>query len=593
MAQRSAGLIRGEGALTTVRPHTNGAVKVSKSLRQLYRVSPAPNPPLRVGVLLDGWTLERWSAEVLEDIIGSNFARLELLIFNQMAVQQAAQAPPPRKNLFYSLYDRRDAARTESALSPLEPVDCREMLQGIEPLIVDSLYENSVHRVKPGDCERIRSHQLDVILHLGFNVLRGEILHAARYGVWSYQHGDNTNIRGWPACYWEMRERHPYTGVILQVLNDSIGDGLVLCKGRFSTESEYGISVNHNRVAPYWGANHFVIQKLWETHQHGWEWVKERALAPEPYRGRKKLYKVPTNFEMLTWMGRDVVPRILTKPFRKPQYSHWEAAIRRSEQPLYEEASPQLETFQWIEPPPGHAHGDPMLFAHGGKTWLFLEEYSYKIGRADIACAEVLPEGKLGPFQKALTCPYHLSFPVVFEHQSEVWMIPESHQNETVDLYRATRFPTEWVLEKTLFEGRIVDTTLWHDGERWWFFPTYIEQRGLGVGLLLFSADSLTGDWVYHPANPISLDAQIARGAGPIFRSGERLIRPSQNGTPVYGRSLVFNEIERLNPCEYRERPFRRVEPWRPGQQGVHTYSRAGLWEAVDGARFIPTLPSD
>jgi hypothetical protein len=578
-------------------------VEESKSLRRLYRVSAAPNPPLRVGVILDGWTLARWTAEILQDIIQSNFARIELLIFNNMAVQEIAavptgesrvqaltrilRTPSLRKKLLYSLYDRKDAARIPADLFPFEPVDCREMLQGVEQLSVDPLFKTYVYRVKPEDCERVRSHHLDVILRFGFNVLRGDILQTARYGVWSFHHGDNTNIRGGPACYWEMRERHPYTGAMLQILDDSIDAGKVLCKGRFGTE--YGVSFNQNRIAPYWGSNHFVIQKLWDIHQHGWEWVKERILPPEPYQGRKKMYKLPTNLEMATWIGRDVVPRIITKPFRKSQYySHWESAIRRSEQPLYDEESPQLDKFQWIEPPKGHAHGDPILFGHNGKTWLFIEDYPYEAGRAHIACAEVLPDGKVESFQKVLACPYHLSFPIIFEHQSEVWMIPESHQNETVDLYRARKFPYEWVHEKTLFEGRIVDTNVWHDGERWWFFPTFIEKRGLGVALLLFSADSLTGEWKYHPANPISQDAQVARGAGPIFRTGERLIRPSQNGTPVYGRSLVFNEIERLNPLEYKERMFRRIDPWRPGQDGVHTYSRVGPWETVDGARLLP-----
>jgi len=78
--------------------------------------------------------------------------------------------------------------------------------------------------------------------------------------------------------------------------------------------------------------------------------------------------------------------------------------------------------------------------------------------------------------------------------------------------------------------------------------------------------------------------AAILRGAGRVFRSGHRLIRPSQSGAPSYGYSVAFNEITELSPQRYSERPLRNITPeyWK-GISGVHTYNFAGNIELIDG----------
>ncbi len=54
------------------------------------------------------------------------------------------------------------------------------------------------HRFPPEAVERIRAADLDVLLRFGFNIIRAQILETARYGVWSYHHGDNREYRGQP-----------------------------------------------------------------------------------------------------------------------------------------------------------------------------------------------------------------------------------------------------------------------------------------------------------------------------------------------------------------------------------------------------------
>jgi hypothetical protein len=250
--------------------------------------------------------------------------------------------------------------------------------------------------------------------------------------------------------------------------------------------------------------------------------------------------------------------------------------------------SPDLTGFRWIEPPPGHFHADPFLFERGGKTWLFFEDYSYRDRRATIACAEVLGHGGLGAPHTVLTRPYHLSFPCVFEDGGDVYMVPETGGQGTVELYRARRFPSEWELVKVLFRGpHPVDTVVHRRDGLYWFFVSLMDPPGTGPQLFLFWSDSLLGDWRPHRLNPITRDVRTARGAGAIFEHDGRLIRPSQDCSRCYGYAFGWSEVVRLTRTEYVERTVLRVGPaWSPGLVGTHSYNRCGSIEAVDGAVF-------
>ena len=110
------------------------------------------------------------------------------------------------------------------------------MLAGIGSIEVEPMGKKFIHKFPPDALEKIRAKELDVILRFGFNILSGEILTVARYGVWSYPHGDNDFYRGGPPHFGELVEKSPLSGVILQVLTEELNSGLVLCKSLFSTE---------------------------------------------------------------------------------------------------------------------------------------------------------------------------------------------------------------------------------------------------------------------------------------------------------------------------------------------------------------------
>jgi hypothetical protein len=282
--------------------------------------------------------------------------------------------------------------------------------------------------------------------------------------------------------------------------------------------------------------------------------------------------------------------KAISYPFRKATVQHWRIACRVNGRPLYSDSGSDFSGFRWIEPPKGHFWADPFAFEFDGKCWAFFEDYSYNEKRAGIACSEISPLGDLGLPLLCLDDPgHHYSYPHIFRAGSEILMIPESFDSNSINLFRCQQFPNKWISEATLLEGEFVDTTIWEHEGLWWLMTTSAQPSSRAGSLLLFYSESVRGRWHFHPANPISTDIRRNRGGGRVFRSHNRLIRPSQSSAPCYGYSVTLNEITELSRQRYYEQPFKTITPehWE-GLSGIHTYNWAGNVELIDGSTTLP-----
>lgn len=572
----------------------------------LYLTSASGAPKLRIGLMIDEPVLSSVSAAIVDQIRASFFAEIVLVVRNgAFAVESGPSAsflsrawkflkrPALRRLIAYAVYLKLDARRSYDArLDPLKPVDCSDRLTGVEEIVVVPQSKGYVHRFPAEVVEEIKARDLDVLIRFGFNILKGDILSAAKFGVWSFHHGDNDFYRGTPPYFWEMVEGRPRCGAILQVLNEELDNGLVLAKGQYANEG--GLSLFRNSVGPYWGSGHFVIWKLKELHEQGFEALKARAIPQAPYRGQRAVYRKPANGEVVRWLGGAVLRKL--KERRQRRILHWQMALRRgAETPSIQPGAGtvDLSSFHFITAPKGHFYADPFLFEREGRMYLFLEDYSYAEQRGDLVVMDVT-DGVPATADLCLRTGSHLSYPFVFAHEGETYMIPETMAAGEVALYRAEAFPHRWVKEKVLYEGSIVDTTLWVQDGVFYFFATFIVPGTEAMSLHLFTADSLTGAWRHHPANPISNDVRDARGAGHMFRRDGVLYRPAQDCSGTYGRAIRFYRVDVLTPDAYSETLVLDLEPdavpayaGMPAE-GIHTYNRAGAFEVIDAKFRLP-----
>jgi len=228
---------------------------------------------------------------------------------------------------------------------------------------------------------------------------------------------------------------------------------------------------------------------------------------------------------------------------------------------------------------------DPFIFWHDGVAHVFCEEYPYGAPKGVISTFTISPDGTTSAPRIVLERPYHLSYPMVFARDGAIFMIPETSSNRSVELYRAARFPDDWVLDTVMLEGfSASDATLVERDGRLWMFLTLGEEAGSSWDMLgLFHARGLAGPWEAHAGNPVVMDASAARPAGLLAARDGELIRPAQDCTGGYGSGISLFRVDRLDPDRYTQTLLAKLGPqpaWHA--DGTHTVNAAGGLEVID-----------
>ncbi|WP_310483291.1 hypothetical protein [Chamaesiphon sp. VAR_48_metabat_403] len=199
---------------------------------------------------------------------------------------------------------------------------------------------------------------------------------------------------------------------------------------------------------------------------------------------------------------------------------------------------------------------DPFMVRVGDEWLMFFEVFNHKQHKGELAFARS-QDGYKWNYQKIiLTEDFHLSYPYVFEFESDWYLIPESCEANSVRLYKANKFPDEWEFVTEILVGqRFVDASILHFNGLWWLFvgvePT---DRDACNSLKLYYADRLVGNWIEHPMSPIvSNNSQISRPAGRMRQIDNRPIRFTQDCQVTYGYNVTAIAIELLTTDEYRE----------------------------------------
>lgn len=233
---------------------------------------------------------------------------------------------------------------------------------------------------------------------------------------------------------------------------------------------------------------------------------------------------------------------------------------------------------------------DPFATRVGNEWYLFCEVYDTVLNRGVIGAARSKDLESWDYLGTVLEEPHHLSYPFVFEHGGDIFMMPEARSAREVTIYRAVDFPFRWKREKTILRGRYFDASMVkHDG-RYWLFVGW-----MNYWLRLFHAPHPLGPWAPHAFPFIrTYDKGGARPGGrPVVIDG-KLIRFGQDNAAHYGHQLRAWEVTALSPRWYAERPVSREPVLQPSGAGwnavgmhhldLHVDDAGGWVGFVDGA---------
>eukprot|EP00823_Brevimastigomonas_motovehiculus_P000171 TRINITY_DN10284_c0_g1_i1.p1 TRINITY_DN10284_c0_g1~~TRINITY_DN10284_c0_g1_i1.p1 ORF type:complete len:382 (+),score=38.11 TRINITY_DN10284_c0_g1_i1:143-1288(+) len=150
--------------------------------------------------------------------------------------------------------------------------------------------------------------------------------------------------------------------------------------------------------------------------------------------------------------------------------------------------------------------------------------------------------------------PFHLSYPFVFFHNGQPYMIPETSRVQEIRLYTTDHFPYQWHVHRVLLRGRrFADTSLLYYQSHWYMFFSEANNQGT---LWLYHSANLDEGWAEHAASPIvENDFSCARPGGrPMIDSDGRILRFAQNLVRIYGGGVCIAHITKLTPFTYAER---------------------------------------
>lgn len=239
----------------------------------------------------------------------------------------------------------------------------------------------------------------------------------------------------------------------------------------------------------------------------------------------------------------------------------------------------------------GYWYADPILFKHKNQVYLFTEAFqnNRQIGR--LAVSKYI-NGTFTEPKEVIRRPYHLSYPCVFEYKDTVYMIPESSQNHTLEIYKALDESLEnWEFEKEILKDiQCVDTTVF-EYRSIIYLITYIEKNPNYITkVYTLDMNKLDVNEVYS----ISKNENTCRPAGKIIEKGGTFFRPVQYNINTYGEKIRLLEI---NPakndwmgrvkCECTVNSFGVNDMLK-----THTYSQVQEISAIDALHEYVTLLS-
>ena len=194
-------------------------------------------------------------------------------------------------------------------------------------------------------------------------------------------------------------------------------------------------------------------------------------------------------------------------------------------------------------------YADPFLIKNSGRYYIFAEEYDKKKCKGSIAVAEYKNDKCLN-FRKIIENTYHMSYPCVFAKKNKYYMIPETSENNTIEIYECIEFPYIWVKKKNLLNNVFaVDVTYFYDEQNDYLISYNGKNEVTKYKLDCDTWEVQIKDKVYVPTN-------IGRGAGNIIKYSNNFFRPIQDCRHLYGEKVCINEIVKNSKDLFLEREF-------------------------------------
>lgn len=521
---------------------------------------------VKIGILIKEFdTLHNWELRIIKNIENNPNLELTLLIKDGREKKDHKIS----KNSFSNfLFNKQVLFEKNRYLKNLQTVNKKEIIRYLNTIpAIESKpkQEDDLDIFSDANCQKVKEYNLDIIIKHEFNIVSGEILNAAKYGIWLLIHGNNLKKTG-PPGFWEILTKQPVVEVCLIQVTSKRREGYIIDKAYFNRHNFSYVETNIKILES-------SVSLLFKN-------IKKIELECFSVSKSVCIYNsdasTPTLVDTLKYSlkySKDFLRGFLQRIFGSfgKHSNHWTLFIGKGNF-----LDSDLSKLKPLKVPNDEFWADPFLFRCQNQFYVFFENYSYKTKRGKISCGRV-ENNILVEIIDVLDLNYHLSYPFIFEEEGEIFMMPETGQNKRLEIYKCVNFPDKWELYTTAFEGEnIADAFFYNDNQKqkWLFLNKIIAPNTDRTSeLYIYKVDSLKLKSIEpHKQNPVIIDSRVARNGGAIFEFQDKMYRPSQsNSDGVYGKGLNINQINKLSINEYVEKTIRKVEPdFQKGLVSIH-----------------------
>ncbi|MDN5214185.1 hypothetical protein QQ020_19060 [Fulvivirgaceae bacterium BMA12] len=528
---------------------------------------------LRMALLLRSDKVPSWKYAAIEEVLKSDIAEITFI----GKFQHVEANKNHTTSFLYKIYQRLEKLKWKGPASASEEREISSLFtQKYDPVEVKLDRDQGVYRLTQANSHPLIAAKLDVIYLLDYIPLKLELSTLATYGVWYHHFGlagsDFESFTG----FREFLNGSPFIISSLRGFQNDCRHEEVYYESKGPIDR---FSIGRTREWCFWKSARFVKRKLTEVY------LKEELLPVKlPASDGQPNPDGALNFVDLFNVNLTFIKRYLKEKIINRYYSErWGLLFHKNQQNFL-----SLKDLKTLLPPKNKFWADPFIYSENGQYFIFLEEsYLGKKKKGFISVMEINAEGQISETRKVIEQPYHLSYPFVFRWEGKQYMIPESNQNRTIQLYECKEFPYRWEFVKNLRENiSAVDTTLFFHNNKWWIFANIKEHQHASLWdelFLFFTDDPLSSEWTPHPQNPIVSDVTKARPAGQVFKIGHRIFRPAQNCSYRYGYGLTIMEIVNLTENSYEEKEEISYTPNDLEKiNGLHSYNKLDEFTVID-----------
>ncbi|RZD47016.1 MAG: hypothetical protein CXT78_03140 [Thaumarchaeota archaeon] len=515
---------------------------------------------IKIGLMVDSDEIPLWINLMIEEIIKLNFVKISVILkdTSKKNIKNKLNHKIKEKILYnwYLSYEKKRFRPSKN----LNINQKFKKLENINQMEVFPILKNSTYYLSDEEIEKIEKYDLDLIIRLGSNKISGKILSITKFGVWSYYSKNNNFNKIKFGSFWEILKNESITKINLYLDNDS--NNQVISKSVTSIDPLY---ITRNEINKNWKNIELILNELHKIH----ELDKIGIIENE----KEEITIIPNNFQIIQFMINHWKKYFQIRRKFRNKIEQWGILFD-----FDQKAFDSIEKSNKIYAPKDRYYADPFIIKKNEDYFVFIEEVIYQQQKGHISYFKIDKNGNYNLPEKILENKYHMSYPFVFEFEDNYYMIPETSENKSIDLYKCKKFPDQWEFEKTIIKNiNAVDSTLLRKNNKWWLFTSIqFMESSPNDSLSIFYSDDLFSDkWTPLPKNPVVSDVRKSRSAGKIFELNGEHYRPAQDCAGGYGKGIIFNKIITLNESEYYEEEVKSIySEFDNTIEGIHTFAQ-------------------